>query len=340
MFGISSPAIPACVPLYLPGAFEGHPMRKDFPLLGSFGEAVAWHRRRRTNADNRKPRGHVMTACRFALLQSSSVVGTPPTCGGLRHDCCVRSPTAGIHGRAGCRRPGERRARGRGHDPQHRSSAPGDPRHAAHRRPARRRAGGRRRADHGLHAPWLRETHRGAHLPAGHHTGEPHRLARQLLQRGAVHPRLQSSSWTSRHRLGPSTSARSCSSSARIAHLTLFLGDLGVQLGAVTPVFYAFRDREHVLNQIESATGGRFHPNFDRIGGVKDDLPAGWIAETKQSLSQDHRLLRSDRGSAVRQRDLRGPYSRHRRDPGRRRALLRPERCQHPRLGRRLGPPS
>ena len=70
----------------------------------------------------------------------------------------------------------------------------------------------------------------------------------------------------------------------RIANLTLFLGDMGVQLGAVSPVFYAFRDREHVLNQIEAATGGRFHPNFDRIGGVKDDLPAGWIAETRQSL--------------------------------------------------------
>ena len=72
----------------------------------------------------------------------------------------------------------------------------------------------------------------------------------------------------------------------RIAHLTLFLGDLGVQIGATTPVFYAFRDREHVLNQIEAVTGGRFHPNFDRIGGVKDDLPAGWIAETKQSLGK------------------------------------------------------
>ncbi len=72
----------------------------------------------------------------------------------------------------------------------------------------------------------------------------------------------------------------------RIGHLTLFLGDLGVQLGAVTPVFYAFRDREHILNQIESVTGGRFHPNFDRIGGVKDDLPSGWIAETKQSIDK------------------------------------------------------
>ena len=67
---------------------------------------------------------------------------------------------------------------------------------------------------------------------------------------------------------------------SRIANLTLFLGDMGVQLGALTPVFFAFRDREYVLNQIEAVTGGRFHPNFDRIGGLKDDLPQGWIDET------------------------------------------------------------
>src|SRR5215203_4093989 len=67
---------------------------------------------------------------------------------------------------------------------------------------------------------------------------------------------------------------------SRIANIGLFLGDLGVQLGAVTPAFYAFRDREHVLNLIEAATGGRFHPNFDRIGGLKDDLPKGWLTET------------------------------------------------------------
>lgn len=72
----------------------------------------------------------------------------------------------------------------------------------------------------------------------------------------------------------------------RIANISLFLGDLGVQLGAVTPAFYAFRDREFVLNLIEGATGGRFHPNFDRIGGLKDDLPAGWIAETKSVMKR------------------------------------------------------
>ena len=71
---------------------------------------------------------------------------------------------------------------------------------------------------------------------------------------------------------------------SRIANVTLFLGDMAVQVGAITPVFFAFRDREHVLNQIEAVTGGRFHPNFDRIGGIKDDLPAGWIAETRQAM--------------------------------------------------------
>jgi len=71
---------------------------------------------------------------------------------------------------------------------------------------------------------------------------------------------------------------------SRIANVSLFLGDLGVQMGAITPVFFAFRDREYVLNLLEAATGGRFHPNFDRIGGLKDDLPKGWIDETRQVM--------------------------------------------------------
>jgi NADH-quinone oxidoreductase subunit D len=71
---------------------------------------------------------------------------------------------------------------------------------------------------------------------------------------------------------------------SRIANVSLFLGDMGVQLGALTPVFYAFRDREYVLNLIESVTGGRFHPNYDRIGGLKDDLPKGFIDETKSVM--------------------------------------------------------
>jgi NADH-quinone oxidoreductase subunit D len=72
----------------------------------------------------------------------------------------------------------------------------------------------------------------------------------------------------------------------RISHMIMFLGDMGVQIGALTPMFYAMRDREFVLNQIESVSGGRFHPNFNRIGGLKDDLPKGWIDETVRIMKK------------------------------------------------------
>jgi NADH-quinone oxidoreductase subunit D len=71
---------------------------------------------------------------------------------------------------------------------------------------------------------------------------------------------------------------------SRIATFLLFLGEMGLQVGALTPAFYGFRDREHVLNLIEAATGGRFHPNFNRIGGLKDDLPWGWVNETRSAM--------------------------------------------------------
>jgi NADH-quinone oxidoreductase subunit D len=71
---------------------------------------------------------------------------------------------------------------------------------------------------------------------------------------------------------------------SRIATFVLFLGEMALQVGAITPAFYGFRDREHVLNLIEAATGGRFHPNYDRIGGLKDDLPKGWAADTKAAM--------------------------------------------------------
>jgi NADH-quinone oxidoreductase subunit D len=73
---------------------------------------------------------------------------------------------------------------------------------------------------------------------------------------------------------------------SRIANIGLFLGEMGAQLGAITPVFYAFRDREYVLNLIEAASGGRFHPNFNRMGGLKEDLPKGWVDECRVAMKR------------------------------------------------------
>lgn len=70
----------------------------------------------------------------------------------------------------------------------------------------------------------------------------------------------------------------------RISNHLIFLCSFPAELGAPTPLMYALRERERVLDLVEGVTGGRFHPNFNRIGGVK---PAAGGGSTQRTRSQD-----------------------------------------------------
>ncbi len=70
----------------------------------------------------------------------------------------------------------------------------------------------------------------------------------------------------------------------RITSHLIWLGAMGMDLGAFTPLTYTFREREMVLDLFEALCGQRMTFNYMRIGGVSRDLPAGFVEKTRAFL--------------------------------------------------------
>lgn len=68
----------------------------------------------------------------------------------------------------------------------------------------------------------------------------------------------------------------------RIAAHLIWLGTHVLDIGAITPIFYTFREREEVLRIFEEVAGGRLTPTYLRIGGISKDLPEGIEDKIKQ----------------------------------------------------------
>lgn len=72
----------------------------------------------------------------------------------------------------------------------------------------------------------------------------------------------------------------------RIMNHLMFTGSFGLELGATTPVMYAFREREELSSAMEMVTGGRMHFGFIRPGGLKEDIPRGFVEATRKAIRQ------------------------------------------------------
>ena len=85
----------------------------------------------------------------------------------------------------------------------------------------------------------------------------------------------------------------------RVLNHLMFIGSYPLELGAITPIFYSFREREELQTVMEEISGGRMHYMFNRVGGLKADLPAGWLGRVEHAVAEVRRRMRDLRNMLV-----------------------------------------
>ena len=77
----------------------------------------------------------------------------------------------------------------------------------------------------------------------------------------------------------------------RIASHLLSVGTMVLDIGAITPFFHAFREREKINDLLEELCGARLTYNYMRIGGVAWDLPPGYAEKVPAFLDRFEPML-------------------------------------------------
>jgi NADH-quinone oxidoreductase subunit D len=70
----------------------------------------------------------------------------------------------------------------------------------------------------------------------------------------------------------------------RVASHLVWWGTYLLDIGAVSPFLYAFREREMIINLLTELSGARLTFNYMRVGGVKWDAPEGWIEKVAEFI--------------------------------------------------------
>jgi NADH-quinone oxidoreductase subunit D len=75
----------------------------------------------------------------------------------------------------------------------------------------------------------------------------------------------------------------------RIKSHLLWLGTSMLDLGAISVWWYCFREREAVLDLFEMSSGQRMHTRYMQVGGVAEDIPAGWAEQCRRFTKEMRR---------------------------------------------------
>ncbi len=77
----------------------------------------------------------------------------------------------------------------------------------------------------------------------------------------------------------------------RVLNHLMFLGAYPFEISAAEPIGSAIRERETIQTVMEEVSGGRMHYMFNRVGGLKEEVPAGWTTRARHAIGEVRRRL-------------------------------------------------